>query len=98
QGRNTGDREHTGSCSTACRLIMLLDCRTPHLTLALLMVISPGWPTMRSGSSNRRQHAPKPSDYDISTLPRSDITTLLSQICHTRIQMSTFQLFKNVRF
>ncbi|WP_208450854.1 hypothetical protein, partial [Burkholderia ambifaria] len=35
QGRNTGDREHTGSCSTACRLIMLLDCRTPHLTLAL---------------------------------------------------------------
>lgn len=32
---------------------------------------------MRSGSSNRRQHAPKPSNYDISTLPRCDITTLL---------------------
>ncbi|MBY8608754.1 hypothetical protein K7N18_28410, partial [Burkholderia arboris] len=42
-------------------------------------VISPGWPTMRSGSSNRRQHAPKPSNYDISTLLRCDITTLLLQ-------------------
>ncbi|WP_162483178.1 hypothetical protein [Burkholderia pseudomallei] len=41
----------------------------------MLMVISSSWPTMRSGSSNRRQHAPKPSNYDISTLPRRDMTT-----------------------
>lgn len=25
---------------------------------------------MRSGGSNRRQHAPKPANYNISTLPR----------------------------
>ncbi|WP_172821280.1 hypothetical protein [Burkholderia pseudomallei] len=41
----------------------------------MLMVISSSWSTMRSGSSNRRQHAPKPSNYDISTLPRCDMTT-----------------------
>ncbi|KGU74775.1 hypothetical protein Y035_5589 [Burkholderia pseudomallei MSHR465J] len=35
---------------------------------------------MRSGSSNRRQHAPKPSNYDISTLPRCDMTTLLLRL------------------
>ncbi|KGD37466.1 hypothetical protein DP44_1617 [Burkholderia pseudomallei] len=55
------------------------DLQTSQLPHAhgMLMVISSSWPTMRSGSSNRRQHAPKPSNYNISTLPRCDMTTLL---------------------
>ncbi|WP_208457840.1 hypothetical protein, partial [Burkholderia sp. BCC0405] len=64
----------------------------------MLMVISPGWPTMRSGSSNRRQHAPKPSSYDISTLLKCDITTLLLHTCRSHFKMSGRQLNRNVVF
>ncbi|MDN8029254.1 hypothetical protein [Burkholderia multivorans] len=36
------------------------------IQLRMLMVIRPGWPTMRSGSSIRRQRGPRPMNYDIS--------------------------------